>query len=118
MVPARRAPALRALPNVTVYSGIPDEGLRSLYQRATLFFLPLTGGSANNAVMQALACGTPIVATDLPALKSYIPPEAGRFAAQGNAQAHRAAILRLIGDPDAVGAASAVARARGQAGVP
>ncbi len=114
VVPATRRDQLRALPSTTLHTGIPDEALRTLYQDATLLFLPLRGGSANNAVMQALACGTPIVATDIPGLRSYVPASAGDFAPLGDVDAHLRAVLRLLEDPAAARSTQAAARARGE----
>ncbi len=113
VVPASRAASVRDLPRTEVHSGISDGALRCLYQNASVLLLPLTGGSANNAVLQALACGTPIVATDLPGVRSYIPDAAGLFAPAGDADAHRRAVLRLLDDPALLTAAGAAARAQG-----
>ena len=114
VVPPARRDALTDLPSTALHSGISDDALRALYQRCTALFLPLLGGSANNAIMQALACGAPIVATDLPALRSYVPADAGFFAAPGNVDAHADAIVGLIDSPDIARAASAAALAHGQ----
>lgn len=51
--------------------GVSDEQLHALYMQATLLFLPLQDGAANNAVLEAMAHGLPIVATDIPATGYY-----------------------------------------------
>ena len=54
--------ALAAHPRVHWRESVSDEELRQLYQRAWLLVLPLRESSANNAVVEALACGTmPVV---------------------------------------------------------
>lgn len=60
-------------PNVTVHRGISDEYLRELYRASHLAVLPLLEAAANNALLEAMACGTPVVASDLPSLREYAP---------------------------------------------
>ena len=43
------------------HSEISDEQLKSLYQRASILVLPLLDCTANNTVLEAMACGLPIV---------------------------------------------------------
>jgi glycosyltransferase involved in cell wall biosynthesis len=69
--------------------GISDEDLQALYSRAALLFLPLQCGAANNALLEAMAHGLPIVSTDIPAIGFYsgglattVPPNATTYAKQ------------------------------------
>jgi len=60
------------MPNVLVLNqGITDAQLHALYLQATLLFLPLQDGAANNAILEAMAHGLPIVTTDLPSTHYY-----------------------------------------------
>jgi glycosyltransferase involved in cell wall biosynthesis len=69
-----RAIADRPVPaNVSVYSGIDDIALRTMYQEADILLLPVLSATANNAVLEAIACGLPVVTTDLASLRSYLP---------------------------------------------
>ena len=61
------------LENVSMHSGISDEELRAMYQAADVLLLPLTNATANNALLEGLACGLPVVTTDLPAVRTYAP---------------------------------------------
>ncbi|MBG9377138.1 glycosyltransferase family 4 protein [Panacibacter sp. DH6] len=56
---------------VTMHQHISNEALRDLYNDARLLFLPLTDATANNAILEAAACGVPVVTTNLPSLKEY-----------------------------------------------
>ena len=57
---------------VQFVSGLTDHQLRNLYQRAWLVFLPLIDATANNAILEAMACGTPLLVTDLPVTREYV----------------------------------------------
>ena len=63
---------IMSLSNVTWHSDISEEMLLALYRQADCFLIPLLDCTANNAILEAVACGIPIVATDLPAIKTYL----------------------------------------------
>jgi glycosyltransferase involved in cell wall biosynthesis len=50
---------------VQVLSGISEAELRRLYQTADVTVLPLLDGTVNNAMVESLACGTPVVVSDV-----------------------------------------------------
>jgi glycosyltransferase involved in cell wall biosynthesis len=52
-------------PGVAVVSGLLDEELRELYQSAHCLLLPMTDATANNAILEAMACGLPVISTDV-----------------------------------------------------
>jgi glycosyltransferase involved in cell wall biosynthesis len=51
--------------------GLTDDQLRDLYQRATVLFLPLKDAGANNALLESMASGVPMLLSDLPATREY-----------------------------------------------
>ncbi|MBV8885602.1 MAG: glycosyltransferase family 4 protein [Chroococcidiopsidaceae cyanobacterium CP_BM_RX_35] len=61
------------LPNIKVYQGISDTDLLALYQQSDILFLPLTQSTANNALLEGIACGLPVISTDLPSVRTYLP---------------------------------------------
>jgi glycosyltransferase involved in cell wall biosynthesis len=76
LVPAHRRgdPALAALadhPRVSWHAGVSDAELRDLYRSAHLLLLPMNDSGANTAVVEALACGLPIVTTDVGGIRDY-----------------------------------------------
>lgn len=83
-------------PRVRWHAGISPEALRDLYRRATLLFLPLIDAVANNAVVEALACGLPVVASDVGDLRDYLPTEAGTLCPSGEAAAHVGAAIQWL----------------------
>lgn len=62
---------------VTVFSGIDDVSLRTMYQEATLLFLPLKNGTACNSILESMACGLPIISTDIGGNKGYVKTDSG-----------------------------------------
>ena len=112
VVPRDRANALRGWPGVTVHIGISDEALRTLYRSAAVMFLPLRGASASNSLLQAMACGCPVVATDLPSVRSCLGNEAGALAPLGDAEAHVRVLEKVLESPQR-GVMSEAARRRG-----
>lgn len=64
---------LEDLSNVTVHrENIDDFKLLNLYQQSDILFLPLQYSTANNALLEGIACGLPVVSTYLPSVKAYL----------------------------------------------
>lgn len=63
-------------PNVRVSSGISDADLRNLYRNSSLLLLPLRDATANNALLEAAACGLPLLTSNIEAVKAYFGPDA------------------------------------------
>jgi glycosyltransferase involved in cell wall biosynthesis len=80
------APAIN-LPRFRVHRNIDDNALRELYARSDAAILPLSDATANNALLESMAMGLPVVATDLPSVREYgtseamllVPPTADAF---------------------------------------
>lgn len=58
-------------PNIRWHAGLTDEELVRLYQRCDLLLLPLSDGGGNTALVESLACGLPVVTTDVGGTYSY-----------------------------------------------
>jgi glycosyltransferase involved in cell wall biosynthesis len=62
----------RGISNVQCLSNVSDDQLLILLQTYTLLFLPLKSATANNAILEATACGLPVLTTDLDNIDDYI----------------------------------------------
>jgi glycosyltransferase involved in cell wall biosynthesis len=91
------APGFEGLANVFVHRRITDDELRTHYQAADLLVLPLQNATANNALLEGMACGLPVVASDLPAVSEYAPRQAAVLVPH-EAEAFATAIARLVDD--------------------
>jgi glycosyltransferase involved in cell wall biosynthesis len=82
-----RLGALAPLPNVRHLSGINDEQLRSLYQQSNALLLPLLDATANNALLEGMACGLPVISTDLQGVRDYVCADCAVLTPGGDAAA-------------------------------
>ena len=62
---------LMSHPAVRWHKNISDEELRLLYQNSYLLLLPMNNSGANTAIVESLACGLPIVTTDVGGIRDY-----------------------------------------------
>ena len=87
------------LPNVKLLSGITDEELREEYRMASCFLFTTEAATANNALLEALSCGAPIVAEAVGGVPEYLSADCGVLVQQGDHLGLRQAILGLVGSP-------------------
>ncbi|MFT5502246.1 MAG: glycosyltransferase involved in cell wall biosynthesis [Woeseiaceae bacterium] len=72
-VVTNRDTQMQASKNVTYHRNISDQGLRSLYQQCDVLFLPLTHSTANNSILEGIACGLPVISTSMESVNTYLP---------------------------------------------
>lgn len=94
-----RLPEQRRPERLIVRSGLTDEQLREAYWSADVLFLPLIDATANNAVLEAMACGLPVISSDVGGVKEALGDDAGILCAAGDAKALSKAVARLALDP-------------------
>jgi glycosyltransferase involved in cell wall biosynthesis len=98
-VVSSRATGLEGLPNVIVHRNIDDRRLLELYQQSDILFLPLLQSTANNALLEGIACGLPVVSTMLPSVKAYLPGIEAVLLENKYPETFTEAILHLMQSP-------------------
>lgn len=83
------------LPNVRVMIGVGDHELRDLYRSAVALVMPLNDATANNTLLEALACGLPILTTDLAGTRDYVNDCCACLLPKGDARAFADAATRV-----------------------
>jgi hypothetical protein len=58
-------------PRVRWHSGLTDEGLRNVYRQSDLLLLTLRDCTANNSLLEGMACGLPVIVTDVGGVRDY-----------------------------------------------
>ena len=69
---------------VFAHLSVPEAELVDLYRRADALLLPVTGSTANNAVLESLACGTPVISTHTGGIPDYVDDASGWLFAPGD----------------------------------
>jgi glycosyltransferase involved in cell wall biosynthesis len=67
-------PVYRSLRNVTLLPHLNDEAMLKAYQEADLLVMPLMDATANNAILEAMACGTPVMTNRTSGTNNYVDP--------------------------------------------
>lgn len=116
VVGASRPGYVRAVPElddarVEVRDHITDEELRAAYHDATVAVHALDDAVANNALLEQMACGLPIVATDVGAVGEYLG-DAGTQVAPRDPAALADALVAYLDDPLARARSGVAARQR------
>jgi glycosyltransferase involved in cell wall biosynthesis len=70
------------------HSQISESELIGLYRSADVLFVPMTNATANNAILEALACGTPVISTLVGGIPDYVDDESGWLLPVGDVGGH------------------------------
>ena len=101
---------------VSVLSALDDRTLAAVYRRAAVVVLPSEREGFGLPVVEALACGTPVVASDLPVLRE-VGGTAPEYRRAGDRSAWAEAVLGLVRERLQHPGTLAARRARGVAWV-
>ncbi|MDQ3681402.1 MAG: glycosyltransferase family 4 protein [Actinomycetota bacterium] len=96
---------------VQFMSGVDDAGLRRAYQEASVVVFPLRFATANNALLEAMACGAPIVASDVGGVSEYLG-DGGRLCPPFDPESLAEAIVETVDAPAAAARLGESARER------
>ncbi len=101
LTPPRNSELLGEHPNLTYTSGISEEALLKLYQSASILLMPLHDSTANNAILEGMSCGLPIVVTDVGAVRDYVDPACGMLIPPYQARTMAEAVIDVLDDESA-----------------
>jgi glycosyltransferase involved in cell wall biosynthesis len=91
--------AARDLPNIRFLGNIPRTALGALYREHDLFVTATLNEAFALTLLEALACGLPVIGTDIPALRAVIREgENGLLVPPADPRALAAAIERVASD--------------------
>lgn len=110
---ARNHESLRRLAmdaRVTWHADLSEEQILALYQTADLLFLPVTDAVANNALLEALACGLPVISTKVGGIPDYLPHGAGELCEPRDPLSHAQAIISWLDNNTLRNTAGVIAR--------
>lgn len=69
---------------VNILTGVKDEQLRLLYQEASLLYLPMLDSTACNSLLEAMACGLPIITSKVGGNEIYLKDTSNVLCESGN----------------------------------
>jgi glycosyltransferase involved in cell wall biosynthesis len=107
-----RAIALDLADAVTFAGSVPHERTPAFYRGADVFALSSDFDNSPNAVLEAMACGLPVVATDVGGVREFVDRAGGALVPPGDAAALARALEAYLVQPDRARAAGAHNRLR------
>lgn len=84
------------LKNTRLLEKISDVELLALYRKSDLLLLPVTDCTANNTLLEAMACGLPIITNDVSGVKDYANNQCAIFTEPGNADLMATQLIKLL----------------------
>jgi teichuronic acid biosynthesis glycosyltransferase TuaC len=102
-------------PKVLFAGTIPNDKMPEYLSMADVFVLPTLAEGSPNAIMEAMACGLPIVSSDIPCLHEMVNSRLGILVDPKDEESIASAIKKIVNDQSLRGSMSreALAMARG-----
>ena len=83
---------------ITLKTNLTDAELLRYYQKATIFLQPIIDCTANNTILEALACELPIIATDVGGIRDYVDKSCAILVPFDASETMAEEIIRLLQD--------------------
>lgn len=82
--------------SISIHTAISDMELKDLYNRSSLLLLPLKDVTACNSLLEGLACGLPVVSTDVGGNRFYLEGTENILVPKGDNYYYIDAITKLL----------------------
>lgn len=113
--PAAVAGLFAGLTNVSFQSGLSDDELVTAYRESSCFLTMVENATANNALLEAMACGLPVIAERIGGIPEYVNDRCAALVAPADSDAAARKILELYRSQEMSLAMSKAARERAEA---
>ena len=80
------------------HENLSDSQMRELYQNASILLLPIKECTANNALLEAMACGLPVVSNNVGGLRDYTREDFAKLLPVGDVEGMVEAVFSLTSD--------------------
>lgn len=104
--------SMAGLKNVTIHSKASDSELLRLYQSSDILVCPLLECTASLSILEGMACGLPMVVTNVGGVPDYVTPEFAALTQPCDAEEMTEALCSLAGDESKLKTMSRAARNR------
>ena len=89
---------------------LPEEELPQILRTASVYVTASEVDGTSVTLLQAMACGTPVLASDTPGNREWVDPETGFLATTGSPESFAAQLDRILSNPEQAKARSRHAR--------
>lgn len=110
VVPEKISKKLKQKTDIETISSISESMLIELYRDTNLVYIPLTYATANNSILESLACGTPVISTNTGGIPDYVDKECGWLVPRYDVRETTELIMGLSRDQNVIRIASEAAR--------
>jgi glycosyltransferase involved in cell wall biosynthesis len=114
VAPPSQRSAFEDLPNAQFRTGLNDAEFLEAYQNSSCLLQTVENATANNVILEAMACGKPVVAENVGGIPEYVDDSCGILTAPGDAEGLARALADLNQNPAKRDCLAAGARKRAE----
>jgi glycosyltransferase involved in cell wall biosynthesis len=86
--------------NIRLHANLPEDQLIRLYQQADALLVPVVDATANNSVLESLACGTPAISNSVGGIPDYVDDTCGWLFHKGDVSGPVKLVEELCNNPE------------------